>query len=1072
MAVKIISAGAGSGKTYRLTQEMYGLLRDGNVRASGIIATTFTAKAAGELAERVRTKLLEENLTHAANDLANALIGTVHGLGVKLLKRFAFEAGLSPQVDIIADEDQKVFFNLSLSQVLTLERIEKVDNLAQRLGFFKNQKNSTDWRDFVRQITEIARANNFGHDVLAKSKELSFKTFEKYLKDEETDNSKPPLSMDEYLATFSSIIQTSIENIENNTADNTKTTVEYVNNLKTLRFNLTHKKTVDWYEIVKLTKSKPGAKSKSHAESIQIWANRHLELAEFGNDIKNFIYEMFDIAANALEEYANFKRIRGLIDYTDMEVEINHLLDHPSVQAVLHDELDLLLVDEFQDTSPIQLEIFLKLSRIAKNSIWVGDPKQSIYGFRGAEPRLMQEIIRHYGIDPANILDKSWRSRKNIVNITNAIFAKAFADEMPIEQIALSSVRPDPTPQSALSYWHLKFDSTEKRTPANWGENALAHSLKIFLEESAEGKNIILPKGEKLPRNAQAGDIAILCRTNSSCVRVAEALHRAGLKAAIARAGLLNTTEVKLALSCLRYLFNRHDSLAVAEILLLVERKPIAEILEHRFHFLDELDKDASSWKWALEEPYILKINDLRRESAELSTFEMLNLVVEELDLRRVVASWGNAETRLENLDLLRSLSRQYEENCQKRHAAASIGGFLLYIKDLEQQGKDEQAAGTGADAINVLTYHRSKGLEYAVTICHDLAYEPRVNVFDFEIVPEADTVDLTNLLGNRWLRFWVNPYADQWKKTELAERLEAERLRKWELGAREEARLLYVGITRARDFLILPQVADKPTLALNYAYHRDAERPTLEAGDETIFEWQGKILHQEYRAFPFGHEFEYAEATPPQYIPFLEERRGKFDFIPYKIESDKENPVKYGITNFNFEGKSYSDGLMKLELSNSYLVSRCLVTFLNGLDYLGNDFSVAAKRLDLDLFLERMKLQTEIQTYQMMRCAEDFERLLRNELNVKNLIRRLPMRHHIEKRLFEADFDFWGRDTEGGYFLLQNYPTIGDLKKVKNEVNRQLVFVALAKETHKILFGKNCVVVLNFPFFGTFFKF
>jgi len=110
MNIKIISAGAGSGKTFRLTEEMVRLLKEG-VRPNGIIATTFTNKAAAELQERVRVRLLEEGLTEAANDLTNALIGTVHGLGVKLLKRFAFEAGVSPEVNIIADEDQQILFN-------------------------------------------------------------------------------------------------------------------------------------------------------------------------------------------------------------------------------------------------------------------------------------------------------------------------------------------------------------------------------------------------------------------------------------------------------------------------------------------------------------------------------------------------------------------------------------------------------------------------------------------------------------------------------------------------------------------------------------------------------------------------------------------------------------------------------------------------------------------------------------------------------------------------------------------------------------------------------------------------
>ena len=101
MNLKIISAGAGSGKTFRLTKELVELLNPNNpnrVRANGVIATTFTSKAAAELQERVRTKLLEEGLIAEADELTNALIGTVHGLGVKLLKRFAFEAGVSPEV--------------------------------------------------------------------------------------------------------------------------------------------------------------------------------------------------------------------------------------------------------------------------------------------------------------------------------------------------------------------------------------------------------------------------------------------------------------------------------------------------------------------------------------------------------------------------------------------------------------------------------------------------------------------------------------------------------------------------------------------------------------------------------------------------------------------------------------------------------------------------------------------------------------------------------------------------------------------------------------------------------------
>lgn len=181
MNLKIISAGAGSGKTYRLTQEMVALLNPDNpnrVRANGIIATTFTNKAAAELQERVRTKLLEEGLIAEADELTNALIGTVHGLGVKLLKRFAFEAGVSPEVDIIADEDQQTMFNQSLAAILTPKLISTMEALAERLGL--NKKERYDWRIEVKRLTDIARANAMDLPTLEKSKRNSIDSFFNY----------------------------------------------------------------------------------------------------------------------------------------------------------------------------------------------------------------------------------------------------------------------------------------------------------------------------------------------------------------------------------------------------------------------------------------------------------------------------------------------------------------------------------------------------------------------------------------------------------------------------------------------------------------------------------------------------------------------------------------------------------------------------------------------------------------------------------------------------------------------------------------------------------------------------
>ena len=161
-----------------------------------------------------------------------------------------------------------------------------------------------------------------------------------------------------------------------------------------------------------------------------------------------------------------------------MELHVKRLLEKPQVQNVLKEELDLLMVDEFQDTSPIQLEIFLKLSQFAKYSIWVGDPKQSIYGFRGADPSLMMEIIKQTGgVKKEDIQTFSWRSRAGIVNATNAIFCKAF-DNLPKKQVALEPKRTEVKIKKevknaadleylghSLLHWHFHFDGKSKRPP-------------------------------------------------------------------------------------------------------------------------------------------------------------------------------------------------------------------------------------------------------------------------------------------------------------------------------------------------------------------------------------------------------------------------------------------------------------------------------------------------------------------------------------------------------------------------------------------------------------------------------
>ena len=165
--IHFISAGAGSGKTYRLTKELGHLLDNGDVTPSGVIATTFTRLAAGELREQVTQELVGRGQTTIANQMGQALIGTVNAVCGELLVRFAFEAGLSPDQKILEEEDAKQLFGEAVESILgeDADRVRRLNVLAQRLQKIDRQKRP-DWQQDIQKIVSQARANDMSPEQL------------------------------------------------------------------------------------------------------------------------------------------------------------------------------------------------------------------------------------------------------------------------------------------------------------------------------------------------------------------------------------------------------------------------------------------------------------------------------------------------------------------------------------------------------------------------------------------------------------------------------------------------------------------------------------------------------------------------------------------------------------------------------------------------------------------------------------------------------------------------------------------------------------------------------------------
>ncbi len=483
----------------------------------------------------------------------------------------------------------------------------------------------------------------------------------------------------------------------------------------------------------------------------------------------------------------------------------------------------------------------------------------------------------------------------------NAIFTRAFP-ELPPDQVALEpafkTVESENAESSALLHWHFVNELDDRKVPGSpWMENCIADQIRVLLERETP----VFSKKRDNTRPAQPGDVAVLCRNNAGCALLAEALHRAGLKAAIARAGLLETPEAKLALACLKFLLTPSDALSVAEILTLTGAQTLEQLIDNRLDYLDRLRNGEDPGRWAAEHPVIRQLLELRPRTADLSASEILNLTLDELDLRRIAARLGNATQRLDNLDRLRRYALDYESACQRLHAAASLGGFLLWLSELERHDQDFQGSGESPDAVKVLTYHKSKGLEYPIAICHNLNQPLKEKIWGINLVSERAEPDLDDILGHRWLRFWVNPYGDQWRNTRLDETLRQSEA--WaaanRLALEEEARLLYVGLTRARDYLVFPTNA-RGTPWLNRVFNGgDGDIPTLDPhSNETPFIWESRVVPAFTEQKYMPRDFPEAQIQEPP-LPFHAPRAGHFHIAraPLWIDPQSEWPPGFQCT-------------------------------------------------------------------------------------------------------------------------------------------------------------------------------
>ncbi len=208
--------------------------------------------------------------------------------------------------------------------------------------------------------------------------------------------------------------------------------------------------------------------------------------------------------------------------------------------------------------------------------------------------------------------------------------------------------------------------------------------------------------------------------------------------------------------------------------------------------------------------PVLAKIQTLRQQIATRSPVEIVARVLNYVGIRQAVTAWGpdqiKAAQRQRNLDAFLHLAVQYEDHAQAQQEAATLTGFLFWLANPRSPELDLQPVVTTGDAVHVLTYHRSKGLEWPLVVATDFHYNWQPRLWDVRVEPTAAGFDVEQPLSERAIRYWPNVFGSNTNGIDVLDEIlqSEEGLRCQAKNASESRRLAYVGLTRARDTLVL----------------------------------------------------------------------------------------------------------------------------------------------------------------------------------------------------------------------------------------------------------------------------
>ena len=827
----VVEAAAGTGKTTALVQRMVRVLATGRATMGGLVAVTFTEKAAGELKLRLRQELEAARgdaalpaseraaLEDALRSLEEAQIGTIHGFCADLLKEHPVEAKVDPLFVVLTEDQARrrydeafaAWFQAALKDMpegvrRSLRRSSRpgaggdadADGPVDRLraaGW-----NLTEWRDFPSSWTrpDFARASEI--DRLTTCVRLFAEITKK------ASSVRDPLYLD--------------------TAPARRAADELPRLIEAEDLDGAESLLVDLCRDRDFRRARKGygpqfAREFSRAATYEAHQELVLQLDIFKRDADADLAALLrDELQGSLDRYRVLKTRRGELDFFDLLHQARDLVrDHDSVRAALQTRCGRIFVDEFQDTDPLQAELLLLLTaddpserdwRAARpvpgKLFIVGDPKQSIYRFRRADVQVYHDVCRQLlGHGARHLtLTTSFRSTPNLQRAVNAGFAEAMVedgDTLQARYIKLSPDRPALGEQPSVVALPVPRPYGRRNVSGMAIEQSLPDAVGAFVDwlVRESGWHVTTRQDPRTPVPVRPGHVCILFRRfvsfGTDVTRAyVDALEARGVRHLLVGGRAFHDREeietLRAALAAVEW---PDDELSVFATL----RGALfsigdEELLEYRHRHARGLHpfKVPSDLP-----PHLKPIGDTLTTLARLHTQRNRRPVAETvtrlLDSTRAHVGFAlrrGGEQVLANVLHVAELARQYERN-----DGLSFRGFVEALREAAERGDATEApiVEDGTDGVRLMTVHKAKGLEFPVVVLADITAK-------LAQLEASRSIDAAN--GRCALRI------GGWSPQDLLLRQAEEHGR----DLAEGVRLAYVAATRARDLLVVPAVGDE----------------------------------------------------------------------------------------------------------------------------------------------------------------------------------------------------------------------------------------------------------------------